>query len=116
MISRFPASLPDEPTEPVGSVADQVTALVHDHITARDFDSADLVARGIERLALNVGHHLSIRVVNLDASPPTAEVWISKGVRDEVVFCAELQLVLGPAIQVVPYVGPLAHTRGGRSA
>lgn len=96
-----------------GDVADQVSALVREHLTHRDYDSAEVVGRGIEELARAAGHLLSIRDVNLDASPPTAEVRIPKEVWDEEAYCVELQLVFGSAVRLVPYIGPLGHTRGG---
>lgn len=94
-------------------MADQVSALILDHLTDPDYDSAEVVSRGIEKLALAAGHRVSIQSLKLDASPPIAEVRISKNVLDEVAFCAELQVLLGPAVRLVPYIGPLAHTRGG---
>lgn len=97
-----------------GALADQVSALVLVHLTDRDNDSAEVVGRSVEMLALIAGHRVSIRSVNLDKSPPVAEVRIFKNVRDELAYCAELQAVLGPAVRFTPYIGPLAHTRGGR--
>jgi hypothetical protein len=112
MVSNLAGAQPDEPMDPIGFVSDQLTALVLDHVTTPDYDSAEVVGRGIEQLARSAGRRVSIGAVKLDAVPPSAEVRIPKHIRDEVEYCAELQVLVGSAVRLIPCIGLLGHTYG----